>query len=383
MSNQDDQGDQTDMPGRFVLADPEGLNRRSIVLEFETDASVLAQFHFVRLMRVRQTCSMDLCMNMQIEEVEARLSLVEAAWTQFNTSYMAVLVPHNAEIVITPEIQAELYGKYDRAETAYLSVKTSLKTAQDVIIGRRSGIADQTETDQEPELMHYEQSQHSNEESWAEQTEKEIAEMNRESGRSEPQRSDSQNSMRSAESERMRAPGSSASFRPVDYRLVRRGSTTMLQIGALTIEPFASNHLKWPNFRSKFEEMVHQSELKMVEKANLLVQLMERDSEPYGILEGYTHTADNYQKMWQRLIETYEDRDGITAALVYEFEDLPEMRTLNREAIMKVINVTNKLLLQMPRHGVSVQDWEVWIIPILLRKVDWATQRAWIKAKAD
>lgn len=165
----------------------------------------------------------------------------------------------------------------------------------------------------------------------------------------------------------------------LEPRVRMSGNNATLRIGNLSIEAFNGDSSQWANFKSKYLRMVHENpDIGAIEKLSILLKMMAPNSEPHDLLEGYTHEPDNYPIMWKQLCDFYDDDLEIVTTMVNNVLDLPGIARASREALMTMVNVVNKLVLQMPRHGVNTDGWGIILVPLLIRKVDGETRNLWV-----
>lgn len=87
---------------------------------------------------------------------------------------------------------------------------------------------------------------------------------------------------------------------------------------------FAGEALKWLDFKSRFVVAVHAvDQIKPELKMQFLRQALVGPAEEVAL--GFTITADNYDKLWQELINKYEDKYAMASAYLTKFFSLPQL----------------------------------------------------------
>lgn len=284
-------------------------------------AKRLRDFYFARLQTlVEGACSEENISIMEIEVLQAHLKLAEASWEQFEERHMYLVA--EGDINEQPAIDVN-HQLYSRAESTWVLLKSRLQSQLNRLRETvYQEIGDATLTDV-PVLLN-----------------------------------------RSHQ----------AVLKP---RVCMVGNNATLRIGNLFTEAFSGDSSQWPNFKSKYIRMVHDnSDIGIIEKLSYLLQMMSPGTEPHALLEGYTHEPANYPTMWKQLCDFYDDETIST--MVNKMLDLPVITQASREALMTMVNVTNKLVLQMPQHDEDTKNWGIILVPLLIRKMDGETCSLWV-----
>lgn len=283
----------------------------------------LRDFHFARLQTlVEGACSEGNIPNLGIEALQAHLNLAEASWEQFEERHMHLV----SEGDVTNQRDIDMnHHLYDQAENTWVLLKSRL---QGQLNGLRQSLRPDTSTEEA-----------ANASGWLNRTQ---------------------------------PPGQ-------EPRVHVHGSQATLRIGNISTEAFNGDSSQWANFKSKYLRMVHENpDIGDIEKLSILLKMMTPGTEPHSLLEGYTHEPDNYKIMWKQLCDFYDDDLEIITTLVNRVLDLPVVTRASREALMLMVNVTNKLVLQMPRHNVDTKNWGIILVPLLIRKLDGETRNLWV-----
>lgn len=144
------------------------------------------------------------------------------------------------------------------------------------------------------------------------------------------------------------------------------------------IEKFSADYKKWPNFKSKFEQFVHnERRYDDLEKFLKLDEGIQHDSEAYGVVAGYDRIAENYLPAWQDLCMRYDNLRKLVEELVLRFVDMPKLKDASRASIMILVNAVNHLTKSLPRFNVHVEHWDPILVPLIVRKMDDESVRHW------
>lgn len=152
-----------------------------------------------------------------------------------------------------------------------------------------------------------------------------------------------------------------------------------LALKRIQVERFAGDYKKWPNFKSKFEQFIHNNtQISEATKFYRLDEHIERDTEPYQLIAGFDRVEANYALAWGQLCATYDNKRKLVDEMINSFIDLPPMPSATRGNLMVIINATNHLTKSLVRYDeVKVQHWDPIIVNILMRKLDKETQAKW------
>lgn len=156
-------------------------------------------------------------------------------------------------------------------------------------------------------------------------------------------------------------------------------ATHEIKIGRVEIEIFNGDLSRWATIKSLFEQLVHDKAYNAMTKFSYLLDHLQRESEPYQIVDGFEKSPDGYAAAWKALCDTFDNEHRLVMNMLGRFLDLqPVPANPKRTDLMSLVTKTNQLLMSLPAYGVSVESWDVMLIAMLLRKVDNRTKSKWL-----
>lgn len=145
----------------------------------------------------------------------------------------------------------------------------------------------------------------------------------------------------------------------------------------IRIEPFDGDFDKWPEFKKVFEACFHNSCVSDTAKMLHLRTNLVHNSEPYKLVECMGIQGDSYQLAWRTIRDQYEDEGRILNSIMTSFLELPKVQTPTRSTLSDLVTKTNGLLQRMTVFDVETTTWGLWIVPVLVQKLDQASQKGW------
>lgn len=170
-----------------------------------------------------------------------------------------------------------------------------------------------------------------------------------------------------------------ASTRPTTATGSQSDPASNIALKRLSIERFDGNEQKWPNFKAKFEQFIHNNpSMDNLTKFMRLDDSIVFDSEPYKRISGIHRLPEYYEQAWELLVAKYDNPQRIVDANLDAFIDMPAINTATRVNINKLINGVNHLTASLRKYPeLNVDSWDPIIVNILMRKLDKETISLW------
>lgn len=156
-----------------------------------------------------------------------------------------------------------------------------------------------------------------------------------------------------------------------------RDVTREIKLEKMRIAPFDGNYQKWPQFKRIFETYFHNTNVSNTAKMVQLLSHLVENSEPRNLISGPDPSGDNYPIAWQTICDAYDDERRILDTMITKFLDIPQVQYPTRVALMDLVTKTKNLIEPMPTYSIDTASWGVWIVPILVRKLDKASRAEW------
>lgn len=153
-------------------------------------------------------------------------------------------------------------------------------------------------------------------------------------------------------------------------------------IAKMEMNKFGGGYKEWRSFKSMSETYFHNNrELPDHTKMFRLINCLKPGSEACNLIAQMDVRGENYATAWATLVDFYDDSRKILDEIISEFLDIPRITNPSREALVNLKIKTQNMIESMPKYDVNTIDWGVWLVPVVVRKLDykslslWATQR--------
>lgn len=153
-----------------------------------------------------------------------------------------------------------------------------------------------------------------------------------------------------------------------------------VQLGTVCIDPFNGDSAQWPAFKDTYQTYVHsRNDISEASKFWYLVNSLQGDAEE--VIAGFSRIASNYTSAWNQIVATYDDEGRIVDQLIVRFIDIVAIDRPNQQQLMNLVNKTNTLVQSLSQYNIDATAWGPMLVPIIRRKLDIETRRAWRLSK--
>lgn len=170
------------------------------------------------------------------------------------------------------------------------------------------------------------------------------------------------------------AHSSSRNNRDVDNRDLRN-IMNEVKFEKIRIASFDGQYQKWPQFKRIFETYFHNTNAS--NSAKMVHLLNHLEGEPQNLISGLDPRGENYDIAWRTICDAYDDERKILDAMITKFLDIPRVQIPTRASLMHLVTSTKNLIEPMQTYNVNTESWGVWIVPIIVRKLDAASHSEW------
>lgn len=135
--------------------------------------------------------------------------------------------------------------------------------------------------------------------------------------------------------------------------------------------------LKWLDFKSRFKIAVHDVEqIKPDLKMQFLRQSLTGMAEEVAL--GFTVTAENYDKLWQALIDKFEDKYAMSCAYLSKFFGLPTLQEpITSNELTRMVTTTNEMLRQLKEMDYCTDNWDLVVVHALQERLIQPLTKEW------
>ena len=136
----------------------------------------------------------------------------------------------------------------------------------------------------------------------------------------------------------------------------------------IEIPKFDGNYVKWPAFKKLFEEFVHKRDISDIRKMVYLQQNLTGSAA--GILGRIEPGKENYNDVWKRLVNTYDNKRKLTKITTNRFFQQSDVKENSVSSLRHFYNVTEECLVSFKSLGITFENCEAVIVFLLLKKLD-------------
>lgn len=177
----------------------------------------------------------------------------------------------------------------------------------------------------------------------------------------------------------------SLTIEPAANQAVADNTAQLLQIvrkrepktGKFNGEPYL-----WPAFRDLFESEVHnRDDLEPVAKLTFLkAACVGKAATALGL---WSHTNESYEGAWALMQKRYNDSYKIKQGLINMLFDLPACTVETHDGLSHLVDTISSVLRQLANIQIEVEQWDTWLIALIIRRLPIATIDAWEQRRGN
>ncbi|RLU14836.1 hypothetical protein DMN91_012723 [Ooceraea biroi] len=144
----------------------------------------------------------------------------------------------------------------------------------------------------------------------------------------------------------------------------------------IQLPKFTGNYHEWPTFRDLFSSMVVSNpDISRVEKLHYLKSQV--SGEAARFLANLTITADNFSRAWDSLTSRYENKRLLVSANLDRLFELKLLTQAFGSDLKHLLATVKESLGALQALGVPVDQWDIFIVYFVTRKLDPKFLEAW------
>jgi hypothetical protein len=144
----------------------------------------------------------------------------------------------------------------------------------------------------------------------------------------------------------------------------------------IDIEKYSGNYKDWKSFKDLYISLVHNNEsLSNIQKFQYLRGLL--IDEPANIIKHIPISDTSYTEAWEKLLSRYDRNKQIITSLVKTFMDQPSIMHANAFNLRNIADTSDEVIRGLKSIDPKANSKDVWLIYILLQKVDAKTREEW------
>lgn len=172
----------------------------------------------------------------------------------------------------------------------------------------------------------------------------------------------------------------SSTSRKEENEPIERAIVT-LKLDSIELPYFNGDLTAWEPFRDMFEYLVDRSP-KLSDTVKFHQLRSHLKGPAFDTIRGYQFTGSNYKLAWNDLKARYDHKEGLIDEYIRKFLEVPAIiHRANDINLRHIVDATNQMLRALPHLDVSVDEWDPFLIFIIISKLDDETRHEWKQQK--
>ncbi|GFX21670.1 uncharacterized protein TNCV_1400841 [Trichonephila clavipes] len=160
------------------------------------------------------------------------------------------------------------------------------------------------------------------------------------------------------------------------FENVSNMKSSNFKLPKINIERFSGDYKDWPSFKDLYVSLMHDNMcLSNIQKFQYLRGLLL--SEPTNIIKHIPITETDYNEAWEKLLARYDKKKQIIFSLIKTFMEQPSSNDTNSSNVRNIADTPDKVIRGLKSIDTKAESRDVWLIYILLQKVDPKTRQEW------
>ncbi|XP_062715075.1 uncharacterized protein LOC134291391 [Aedes albopictus] len=149
-----------------------------------------------------------------------------------------------------------------------------------------------------------------------------------------------------------------------------------VKLPTISVPVFHGDRKSWISFKDIFETTIHsRTDIRDSVKMQYLVSFLDGDAK--RLVSSFPISDANYAEAWTTLTNFYDKKKFTVFALVREFVDQAEIRSVTPVNLRKLVTTSDEVARQLNALGEEFNTRDPWLIHILLEKLDGETRSLW------
>ncbi|GFX53839.1 uncharacterized protein TNCV_1597851 [Trichonephila clavipes] len=160
------------------------------------------------------------------------------------------------------------------------------------------------------------------------------------------------------------------------FENVSNTKSSNFKVPKINTERFSGDFKDWPSFKDLYVSLVHDNMcLSNIQKFQYLRGLLL--SEPANIIKHIPITETAYNEAWEKLLARYYKKKQSIFSLIKTFMEQPSFYDTNSSNLRNIADTSDEVFRGLKSIDTKAESRDVWLIYILLRKVDPETRQEW------
>ncbi|GIY28922.1 uncharacterized protein CDAR_621401 [Caerostris darwini] len=156
------------------------------------------------------------------------------------------------------------------------------------------------------------------------------------------------------------------------------GTTSDFRMSRLNIPVFYGDYNQWLPFKDLFKSVVHNNKtLTNIQRFQYLLGLLGEG--PMAVIQHIPVTNDSYEDAWTKLMNRYDKKKQIVNNLLATFFSHHSISHVNASNLRLLADNSEQVVRGLKCVDRKATEPDVWIICMLLNKVDPETRRLWLE----
>jgi len=155
-----------------------------------------------------------------------------------------------------------------------------------------------------------------------------------------------------------------------------------VRLPPITLPTFDGNIQEWASFFDCFKAMVHNEDTyPAAQKFSYLRSTL--TGAALDVVRAIPMTEANYEVALKRLRQRYENKSMIIQSHIRAILDCPQMETATAGELQSLHSRVVSHTAALEAIGQPVEQWDAWLVTVILRKLDHATAQDWQLRRED
>lgn len=155
-----------------------------------------------------------------------------------------------------------------------------------------------------------------------------------------------------------------------------------VKLPTIELLKFDGNYELWIPFRDLFESLItSNATIPAVQKLHYLKSAL--TGEAAKVITALEITNDNYEVAWNILKQRFENKKLLTHHLIRTLLDLPSITKESHVDLRQLADNVSQITQNLAKLGQPIEYFSIWIIHIMLPKIDKGSRREWEFKRAE
>lgn len=149
-----------------------------------------------------------------------------------------------------------------------------------------------------------------------------------------------------------------------------------VKLPQINIPQFSGHYSEWSTFRDLFNSLINENKgLSSVQKLHYLKSSMSGEADQ--LLKHIPITERNFEIAWTTLTNRYNNKRVIVNSILNKLFNQKKLSSGSARGIKELMDTTNECINNLKSNDVSVLNWDIIVIYMLVNKLDEESHKSW------